>query len=230
MPKVSPGRYTPINPVALSTSHAAPNYSSHESPAVSALSGDNSTLMKMVASLWICEGDTVVDVTWGKGVFWKQLPGLPTFAHDLKTDGVDCRKLPHEDNSVDVLVLDPPYRPTHGSKSFDNSFAGSYGLGTNNLDTINDVVSLYREALLEAKRVVRPGGRVLIKCQDLSYGNRLHLVSLDVLGVMLEQGFEFADQFILVNNANHSSGNWERQGRARRSHSILWVGVSNKQG
>jgi hypothetical protein len=172
--------------------------------------------MASVAGLWICDGDQVADVTWGRGVFWKKLPGLPTFAHDLKTDGIDCRKLPYADGSLDVVVLDPPYRPTHGSKGFaGNGLAEAYQLGGNVLDSINDVSDLYGAALEE----------VLVKCQDLSYGHRLHLFSLDVLQLMVAAGFEFADQFILVNESRLSSGAWEKQERARRAHSVLWVGV-----
>ena len=38
----------------------------------------------------------------------------------------------------------------------------------------------------------------MVKTQDMSYSNRLHMVTLDVMRIMIEAGFDIADQFILV--------------------------------
>lgn len=220
------GRYSPVAPMVLSSTFPAPNHNAHTAgAAVSGIVGDNTDLFVEVSKLWIVPGDIVLDVTWGRGVFWKSLPGLPTIRHDLQLDGIDCRHLPEADNSVDVLVFDPPYRPSHGS-----TLPEGHGLETayalnGSLDTINDVIQLYRDGIREAARVVKPGGRILVKCQDMSYGHRLHLVSLDILREILQAGFEFVDQFILVNQSQSRSGQWKTQERARRSHSVLWVGV-----
>ena len=188
---------------------------------VSAITGTNAELMENVARLWIKEGDVIADVTYGRGAFWKRLPE-PHAKHDIALDGVDCRNLPYSENTFDCVVIDPPYRPGHGSKNFgENGMAKAYQLGS--LDTINDVLDFYRAAIVEAWRVLTPGGRLMVKCQDLSYANRLHLVTLDVLRDILENGFDLADQFLLVNTPNLSSSAWKRQERARRSHSVLWV-------
>lgn len=227
------GRYTPLNPVALSTNTKAPAQSPHGSDffgggiSVSAVTGDNSDLMFQVAKLWILDSDVVADVTFGKGVFWRKLRA-PNHGHDIQIDGVDCRRLPHGDNSIDVLVLDPPYRPNHGSPlPTDNGLSKAYGLGNQELESMNDVLNLYSDALAEAERVVKVGGRAIVKCQDMTYGHRLHLVTLDVLRLMVEHGFEFADQFVLVQTNQLCSSIWEKQERARRTHSILWVGIKS---
>ncbi len=64
----------------------------------------------------------------------------------------------------------------------------------------------------------------MVKTQDMSYSNRLHMVTLDVMRIMIEAGFDIADQFILVGNAGPARTE-QRQERAARSHSILWIGV-----
>ena len=55
----------------------------------------NDEVFPHVLKLYVPEGSLVADVTYGKGVFWKQ---VAKGAYDLRTSdlrtGVDCRKLP----------------------------------------------------------------------------------------------------------------------------------------
>ena len=90
----------------------------------SAYAGDNSEVFPYVLRLHVPRGAKVADVTFGKGVFWKNIPPdefrlLPT---DIKT-GVDCRNLPYRDGEIDCVVLDPPYM--EGLYRSDDSFAGN---------------------------------------------------------------------------------------------------------
>jgi hypothetical protein len=52
----------------------------------------------------------VADVTYGKGIFWKNVPPgkYDVRATDIQT-GVNCHDLPYADEAVDCVVLDPPY-------------------------------------------------------------------------------------------------------------------------
>src|SRR5687768_3651469 len=77
---------------------------------VSANVGKNEDLFPTILQLHVPDGATVADVTYGGGIFWKNVqPGK----YDLKaTDiatGVDCRDLPYGDGSIGCVVLDPPY-------------------------------------------------------------------------------------------------------------------------
>src|ERR1700688_5263708 len=72
--------------------------------------GTNADLFPDILSLYVPEGSVVADVTFGKGVFWRE---VDTSKYVLKPsdlmDGIDFRYLPYEDGSIDALVLDPPY-------------------------------------------------------------------------------------------------------------------------
>src|SRR5438552_14978984 len=77
---------------------------------LSAYVSGNAEVFPRILELHVPRGATVADVTWGKGVFWSQVD--PEAYSVLKTDidrGVDLRKLPYEEGSLDCLVLDPPY-------------------------------------------------------------------------------------------------------------------------
>lgn len=214
------GRYAPLNPVCQGTDFRCPG-EALESTVGSLIVGSNADLMKAVCALWVAPGETVLDVTFGKGGFWKSDGAPPVVAHDINGDGVDFRSLPEQLGSQAVVAFDPPYRPTHGGSPTDDH-ADRYGVGGPALDTINDVIALYRAGLEEAFRVLGANGRVLVKCQDMSYDHRLHLVSLDVMREMIAVGFDIADQFILGASSGARRG---RQERANRRHSVLWVGI-----
>ncbi len=70
----------------------------------------NSDVFPNILALHVPEGATIADVTYGKGVFWRNvnLDNYTLLATDLAT-GVDCRDLPYDDASLDAVVLDPPY-------------------------------------------------------------------------------------------------------------------------
>jgi hypothetical protein len=130
---------------------------------------------------------------------------------------------------VDVLVFHPPYQPVHGKPNRSFGVGETYRLNGTGHQTISAVLDLYETGLVEAARVVKPGGRVFVKCQDMTYNHRLHLVHLCVLRRMVAAGFDLADMFILVNQTRMPQPT-KRQQRAHRAHSYLLIGVRAKGG
>lgn len=136
---------------------------------------------------------------------------------------MDLRALPEPDASVDVVVLDPPYRPHFGGTS--TRMHDRYGLG--HVETIEDVLALYRGGIHEAGRVLRPGGRLLVKCQDMTLSGRLNLAHVDILGMLPAAGLALADMFVLVNRDRIPGRGLQR--RARRAHSYLLVAARRQR-
>jgi hypothetical protein len=193
---------------------------------LSAAKGDNSVLFAQLAQLWITEDDEVADVTAGRRVFWQQVPQeivcRVRFTDAGQEPPVDCRHLPYADSSLDVVVLDPPYQPAHGNKWGE----GTYRYYKLTLDTMQEVLDFYDAAVAEAARVLRSGGRLVVKCQDMSFNHRLLLVHLDVLRSMTKAGVDLADFYVLLNEARPPrTARAVRQERARRAHSYFVVGV-----
>ena len=77
---------------------------------LSAYLSGNVEVFPQILDLHVPAGSRVADVTFGTGVFWKNvdLSKYELIASDIAT-GIDCRKLPYENESLDAVVLDPPY-------------------------------------------------------------------------------------------------------------------------
>jgi len=194
-------------------------------PVLSALRGGNLDLLNEVRRLWVRPDDLVLDMTYGTGIMWgKPEPGQPPqIRHDLLGDGIDCRHLPEDSSSVDVVAFDPPYRATHGASS---SPYRPYSLAETGLASVPDILDLYEDGIREAARVLRPGARLLVKCMDVSHGAQgLQLVHVDILRMMHQDGLALGDLFVLVNTSRRTSESHLKQKRARRSHSYLIVAV-----
>lgn len=202
------GRYNPDNPVAYGAPATCPRYVPGEA-ITSAVHGTNADLLRQVAKLWIKPEDRFIDVTAGNGTFWARTDVQPARSDIRLPPGIhliaDCRKLPYRNASVDVVAFDPPYQPVHGQTERSFGVGRSYGLTGGPgpvLQTISDVLGLYEAGIAECARVLVPGtGRLLVKCQDMTYNHRLHLVFLDVLRRMTAAGIDLTDHFILVNNS-----------------------------
>jgi len=185
-------------------------------------SRENGPLIAAASELWIKPDDSVVDVTYGLGKFWTVTRPENLVGHDLVVDGVDFRQLPEADGSVDVVVFDPPYIAQGGREtSTVPDMLERYGL--NDVPkTVPGVQGMIADGIREAVRVLRPSGRLFVKCMDYVNGGRLVLGRHHVVTTALELELEQVDEFV-----HHSGLGPQPPGRAqlhsRRAHSFLCV-------
>jgi len=106
----------------------------------------------------------VMDVTYGRGIWWKVWRPDGLITHDLRQDGVDFRHLPEPDRSLDVVAYDPPYVSAGGRQTTTiGDMHDRFGL-TDAPRTPAEMQVLINEGLDEVHRVLRPGGLALVKC------------------------------------------------------------------
>jgi hypothetical protein len=129
----------------------------------------NGHLIADVAKLYIDPDAVVLDPTYGRGTWWTRFRPAHLIAHDLDLDGIDFTALPEADASMDVVAFDPPYKlngtPTPAVDAR-YGVAGSY-------KRWQDRHALIRAGMDEAARVLRPGGVLLLKCQDQVCSGRM---------------------------------------------------------
>ena len=185
---------------------------------LTSLTGDNSDLFKTVSDFYMSAGSTIADVTFGKGVFWKKIDTskfqfLPS---DLQT-GIDFGALPYKNNSIDALVLDPPYM--HGGATVKESINKCY----KNLNTSHSsVVRLYARGILEATRVLKKKGHIFVKTQDEIESGKQNFSHCELIDILKMFGFVIVDLFVLT-QISVPAMREKYQKTARKNHSYLIV-------
>ncbi|MBI5235653.1 MAG: site-specific DNA-methyltransferase [Deltaproteobacteria bacterium] len=203
---------------------------------VSAHIGGNAELFPKILLLHVPKGARIADVTWGQGVFWKNVPAGDYDVHvtDLKT-GVDCRNLPYPDESFDCVVFDPPYMEgffrksaghlggagTHAS--FRKAYSNGEAMQENGPKWHAAVVDLYIKGGKEAARVIKQDGICIVKCQDEVSANRQWLTHVEIINAYAEMGFYARDLFVIVRSNQPGVSRLLKQIHARKNHSYFII-------
>lgn len=204
------------------------------------LSG-NSSVFRQILELHVPIGSIVADVTYGGGVFWRD---VPEGHYDLRptdiADGVDCRSLPYHDSTIDCVILDPPYmegllRDNKEHKSGSGSHAAFRRFYSNG-DEKNGgpkwhhaVTDLYFRAGREAYRVLRSNGVLIVKCQDEVSANQQWLTHVEIISRFEQYGFYTKDLFVVVRPNRPVVSRLHKQVHARKNHSYFLVFVKTKR-
>ncbi len=210
---------------------------------VSATVAGNAEVFSQVVALHVPKGAVIADVTWGKGVFWQKVPSqdYEVLATDLQT-GVDATALPYDDDSIDALVLDPPYmeglfRKQTSHMAGNGTHAAFREHYSNGQATKGDgpkwhdaVVDLYQRAGAEAKRVLKTGGVFIVKCQDQVSANRQRLTHVELINHFESLDFYCKDLFVVVRPNQPGVSRMKKQVHARKSHSYFLVFILCRPG
>ena len=204
--------------------------------------GLNDELFPNVLALHVPIGSLVADVTFGKGIFWKRVRdnAYRVLATDIKT-GTDCRDLPYGDETIDCVVLDPPYmeglfrnqQESLAGKGTYAAFRETYSNGK--AETARTpkyhaaVLALYFQAGREAHRVLREDGVFIVKCQDEVSANIQNLTHVQLINEYASQGFYAKDLFVLVRSNKPAVSRILRQRHARKNHSYFLVFVKSRR-
>ncbi len=215
--------------------------------------GDNAELFPKIAALHLPRGCKVADVTYGKGVFWSKIERgtYDLRSSDINPKrqpkaggkgwyhiaGVDCRELPYDDASFDAVVLDPPYmegffrrkKTQRAGSGTHAAFQAAYAHDGIHAPVVGGpkyhevVFDLYRRAGLEARRVLRRGGKLIVKCQDEVSSNKQRLTHVEIITAFEAMGFYTKDLFVLVRTNAPGVSRVNAQEHARKNHSYFLV-------
>ncbi len=201
--------------------------------------GTNQELFPHVMQLYVKQGARIADVTFGKGVFWKDVDSdlYSVIKSDIFVHAeqgailqADCRALPYASNYFDCVVFDPPYMHTPGGtahqnhQNFENYYRNNSPLDKENTHKYHEaVLALYFSAAKEAYRVLKPNGVYIVKCQDEVCANKQRLTHVEIINQLSEDGFITEDLFVLVRNTKPGVSRIKQQQHARKNHSYFLV-------
>ncbi len=204
---------------------------------MSAFTGGNSDIFPQILKLHVPNGAKIADVTYGNGVFWKNvdLSNYELIPSDIAT-GIDCRALPYAHATLDAVVLDPPYmegllRPKKEQKAGAGTHAAFRDYYSNGDEISNGpkwhaaVSDLYYKAGAEALRVLKDNGVLIVKCQDEVSANRQWLTHVEIINYYEKLGFYTKDLFVVVRLNKAGISRLKQQVHARKNHSYFLIFV-----
>lgn len=161
----------------------------------------------------------VLDMTYGEGTFWKDLPGMDVCRNDLdETKGAvhfDCRAMPLASRTFATVVFDPPYqlRGTPSRPEMDARF------GTTEPQTRNEILALLAGGTAEGCRLADQF--LLVKCMDQVEASKVRWQTDVVSDVAKALEFRKVDQLMLVGGRPQPEGTSQKH--ARHNYSTLLV-------
>lgn len=171
------------------------------------------------------------DMTYGRGGFWRVAARpphcfdiVPTADHVIKAD--TC-SLPLASGEITSAVFDLPFlcyvsggrvlnrpNPTSSPDSIMSQRFGGYW-------TYEELSEHYKGTLREAKRILKPAGILVVKCQDIIYNHHIRPTHASVIQWAAELSFRLVDLFILVNNHKILPVKAAKHGRQVQRHARI---------
>lgn len=194
--------------------------------------GKDKTVIPLLLDMHAKPEPRILDACHNKGVMWKGLKyDLTTMDIDPQhgTDYVaDFRSMPFPDDSFDVVAFDPPHLPNaYATNDRTTGHADSYGVRVQDDARSGDNVSpLFVDFLIEARRVLAPGGIVIAKIADLVHNHLYQWQHVDFINAARSLGMNPCDVAIKVDptSGNLASSKWKRVLHLRRAH-LYWIVV-----
>lgn len=183
---------------------------------------DNSEQFPGIMDLYVLPGARVLDLTFGRGVFWKEIPArvYKVTRNDLDPERGDISHdfgaLPRRWSSrFDAVVFDPPYKSCGNLQTPDR-----YG---NKAGGYKGIMDRYQRGISEAARVLKPGGKLIVKCQDQVHSGKRHFYRQRIVRMFPDLGFRLVDEFVYVQKNTRPQPNGRSQVHALSNHSYFLV-------
>lgn len=197
--------------------------------------GSDSKLLEEMARFYAhreLDALQILDATYNTGKMWRKTTARPCsmdidprYPVDRRCDN---REMPGvSDRSFDIVVYDPPHVGDNGRDKSVKDFDGMYGCNIPALKAEGYTLSfLYPGFLVQARRVLRPGGMVWAKITDQVNNHRSRWAHVDFIRMAESAGLTVCDLIIKVRKGPMMSSKWQTMHHARKRH-CFWIVLRN---
>lgn len=137
-----------------------------------------------------------IDCTYSKGVFYKDIPQPkyksdiePLFEDVMKIDATEMKGIAND--TFNSIVFDPPFLFRKRKSVNNDKICARFSYFT----SYESLVEMYQKCLNQFKRVLKKGGYLCFKCQDMT-DNKFYCTHNFIINYANEIGFELKDIII----------------------------------
>jgi SAM-dependent methyltransferase len=195
--------------------------------------GKDNKLLDAMFDFYSPEAKKIIDVCSNKRRMWKgSITASKVSYYDIDAamlPDVVCAwdSLPDANNSVDVIVYDPPHLPVAAaSEKSLTRYGVDYGLGRS--VKADNIAQMHEPFLNEAKRVLKPDGLIFAKIKDYIHNHKYQWNANYFNESVIASGMTPCDLIIKRDpcGGNLKSGRWVKAHHAKNTH-CYWVVVRN---
>lgn len=188
---------------------------------------NNTQILQAILSLYVSDMRFDCDITYGNGAFYREI-AEPRLKYDIdpQVAGVvaaSSDNLPLAEKSISSIVFDPPFltyvragREGNGNMAMSKRYAGYW--------RYDELSAHYIATLRECSRVLKTGGVMVFKCQDIIHNHKMHCTHASVITWASQFRLTLEDLFVLsAKNRMPSPNRAGTQKHARIFHSYFLV-------
>ena len=182
---------------------------------------DEQELLKAIIKIHCQEGIELDPMCFKKN-FYKEVKepkykfDINPLSEDIKK--ADAKKLPIKSETINCMILDPPFLFEIRNRKNSNYGANTHGI----LKGFEELEKLYKGIIKEAYRVLKKKGFLIFKCQDFT-DSKTTMSHCFVWKWALELGFYPKDLAILHLPKNKVYNSNLQQRHFRKTHSYFWI-------
>jgi tRNA G10 N-methylase Trm11 len=157
---------------------------------------EDSEILKAISDIHLRGEWFDIDCTYSKGVFYKNIPQPkyksdiePLFDDVMRIDATEMKGIAND--TFNSIVFDPPFLFRKRKSINNDRICARFSYFT----SYEELIEMYQKSLNQFMRVLKKGGYLCFKCQDMT-DNKFYCTHNDIVNYATSIGFKLKDIII----------------------------------